>query len=74
MKFQTGDIVESKVTAQGMDKGSHYAILNSRSETTAWGTFTWYEVRHTPDDIYIDLNAPLLVIGNGQMILTKIGA
>ncbi len=59
--FQVGDVVESRVAAQGLCPGAHYVVRAVESTPTPFGTFVTYELE--------DGGGLVLPVDNGHLVL-----
>lgn len=62
--FEQGQIVKSRVDAQGLKRGSFYRVVNATLRSTPFGGFVTYEVK--PLD-----GGEHLSVGNGHLVLEE---
>jgi hypothetical protein len=62
--FQIGNTVKANLDAQGMIKDRFYTVANVRVEYTPFGSFATYVITDGVKN---------LTIGNGHLLLTKVG-
>jgi hypothetical protein len=65
MKFEINDTVKAEITAQGMIAGNLYTVTKQISDHTPFGTFVNYQITD---------GVKVLNIGNGHLLLSKVGA
>jgi hypothetical protein len=63
--FHTGQIVKSRVDAQGLRKGAAYVVTKVLEEHYPFGTFVTYLVADDNSDTY--------AVGNGHLVLEAAG-